>query len=125
MKYKFYGISLTALIIVTQLSPALVGLGRSAALLITRNPIMSQQQPTIVAIALAIAHQQGSVGIVRLSGATALTRALVSLENVQGAIDEDLPWDFWTIDLRDALQALGEITGEDLVESVLDNIFSR
>jgi tRNA U34 5-carboxymethylaminomethyl modifying GTPase MnmE/TrmE len=125
MKYKFYGISLTALIIVTQLSPALVGLGRSAALLITRNPIMSQQQPTIVAIASAIAHQQGSVGIVRLFGVTALTRALVSLENVQGTIDEDLPWDFWTIDLRDALQALGEITGEDLVESVLDNIFSR
>jgi hypothetical protein len=91
MEYKFYGISLTALIIGTQLSPALVGLGRSAALLITRNPIMSQQQPTIVAIASAIAHQQGSVGIVRLSGATALTRALVSLENVQGAIDENYP----------------------------------
>jgi tRNA modification GTPase len=57
--------------------------------------------------------------------AAALTRALGSLANVRGAIGEDLPWDFWTIDLRDALQALGEITGEDLVESVLDNIFSR
>jgi tRNA modification GTPase len=57
--------------------------------------------------------------------AAALTRAEISLGRVQAAISEQLPLDFWTIDLRDAIQALGEITGEEVTESVLDQIFSR
>lgn len=57
--------------------------------------------------------------------AAALTRAKTSLELVQGAIADHLPLDFWTIDLRSAIQALGEITGEEVTESVLDQIFSR
>lgn len=55
----------------------------------------------------------------------ALTRAKASLEQVQATIAQALPLDFWTIDLRDAIQALGEITGEEVTESVLDRIFSR
>ena len=39
--------------------------------------------------------------------------------------DDGLPWDFWTIDLRQAIHSLGEITGEELTESVLERIFSR
>ncbi len=57
--------------------------------------------------------------------AAALTRAKVALEQVQKTINESLPLDFWTIDLRGAIQALGEITGEDVTESVLERIFSR
>ncbi|MGH2414941.1 MAG: tRNA uridine-5-carboxymethylaminomethyl(34) synthesis GTPase MnmE, partial [Microcystaceae cyanobacterium] len=51
--------------------------------------------------------------------------AKVALEHVQETIDEQLPLDFWTIDLRTAIQTLGEITGEEVTESVLDRIFSR
>ncbi len=57
--------------------------------------------------------------------AAALTRAKASLEQVQATIANQLPLDFWTIDLRSAIQALGEIIGEDVTESVLDRIFSR
>ncbi len=57
--------------------------------------------------------------------AAALTRAKASLEQVQATIADRLPLDFWTIDLRSAIQALGEIIGEDVTESVLDRIFSR
>jgi tRNA modification GTPase len=57
--------------------------------------------------------------------AAALTRAKIALQQVQGTIAEQLPLDFWTIDLRTAIQALGEILGEDITESVLDRIFSR
>ena len=57
--------------------------------------------------------------------AAALTRAKTALEQVQETISDQLPLDFWTIDLRSAIQALGEITGEEVTESVLDRIFSR
>lgn len=57
--------------------------------------------------------------------ASALTKAKTSLQQVQDTIAQQLPLDFWTIDLRGAIQALGEITGEEVTESVLDRIFSR
>lgn len=57
--------------------------------------------------------------------AAALTRAKIALQQVKKTIDQNLPFDFWSIDLRTAIQALGEITGEEVTESVLDRIFSR
>ncbi|MDM9582595.1 MULTISPECIES: tRNA uridine-5-carboxymethylaminomethyl(34) synthesis GTPase MnmE [unclassified Nostoc] len=64
---------------------------------------------------LAINQRQGA----------ALTQAKISLEQVQATIAQQLPLDFWTIDLRGAIQALGEITGEEVTESVLERIFSK
>jgi tRNA modification GTPase len=55
----------------------------------------------------------------------ALIRAKTALIQVQETIINQLPLDFWTIDLRSAIQALGEITGEEITESVLERIFSR
>ena len=55
----------------------------------------------------------------------ALTRAKIALEQVKETIQNQLPLDFWTIDLRGATQALSEILGEDVTESMLDRIFSR
>ncbi|HLO86956.1 MAG TPA: tRNA uridine-5-carboxymethylaminomethyl(34) synthesis GTPase MnmE [Nostocaceae cyanobacterium] len=57
--------------------------------------------------------------------AAALTKAKISLEQLQATITNQLPLDFWTIDLRGAIYALGEITGEEVTESVLDRVFSR
>ncbi|MGL5080797.1 MAG: tRNA uridine-5-carboxymethylaminomethyl(34) synthesis GTPase MnmE [Microcoleaceae cyanobacterium] len=57
--------------------------------------------------------------------AEALTRAQLALEQVQITIEEGLPFDFWTIDLRGAIHALGEVTGEEVTESILDRIFSK
>ena len=57
--------------------------------------------------------------------AAALTKAKLALEQVQITINDNLPLDFWTIDLRIGIQGLGEITGEEMTESVLDRIFSR
>jgi tRNA modification GTPase len=54
-----------------------------------------------------------------------LLTAIQALERVIEAIASQLPLDFWTIDLRDAICALGEITGEEIIESVLDTIFSK
>ncbi|MFK0734808.1 MAG: tRNA uridine-5-carboxymethylaminomethyl(34) synthesis GTPase MnmE [Gloeotrichia echinulata GP01] len=57
--------------------------------------------------------------------AAVLIKAKISLEQLQLTIAQQLPLDFWTIDLRDAIHALGEVTGEEVTESVLDRIFSR
>ena len=51
--------------------------------------------------------------------------ATAALAGTLEAADHALPWDFWTIDLRDAIQRLGEITGEDVGEAVLERVFAR
>lgn len=57
--------------------------------------------------------------------ASSLSLAKLALMEVEETIKNKLPLDFWTIDLRIAIKALGEITGEEVTESVLERIFSR
>ncbi len=52
-------------------------------------------------------------------------RAASALDRTNTVATQKLPWDFWTIDLREAIQCLGEITGNELTEILLDRIFSR
>jgi tRNA modification GTPase len=81
--------------------------------------------------AIATAVQQGNLQAANLDlainqrQAEVLARAHVALGHTLRSVVEKLPLDFWSIDLRGAVQALGEITGEDVTESVLDRIFSR
>tara|TARA_Y100001968_G_scaffold332299_1_gene389926 strand:+ start:14317 stop:15684 length:1368 start_codon:yes stop_codon:yes gene_type:complete len=51
--------------------------------------------------------------------------AEAALGRIQDMVHEKLPWDFWTIDLREAINKLGELAGEEITESLLDKIFSR
>ena len=51
--------------------------------------------------------------------------AAAALDRSREVAAQQLPWDFWTIALREAIRALGEITGEELTEAVLDRVFSR
>lgn len=51
--------------------------------------------------------------------------AAEALERSHEVAQQQLPWDFWTIDLREAIRGLGEITGEELTEAVLERVFSR
>jgi tRNA modification GTPase len=86
--------------------------------------------PELEAAILAL-FQQGQVQAAHLDiainqrQAAALTAAQICLEQVQQSMGDQVPLDFWTIDLRGAIQALGSITGEEVTESVLDQIFSR
>jgi tRNA modification GTPase len=51
--------------------------------------------------------------------------AAAALDRSLEAAGQGLPWDFWTIDLRQAARSLGAITGEEVSEAVLDRVFSR
>lgn len=54
----------------------------------------------------------------------ALKKALRSMENVKESAEKNMAYDFLTIDLKDALTNLQEITGEAVDENILDRIFS-
>ncbi len=53
-----------------------------------------------------------------------LERTKESLLMVQKSLDDEMPEDFISIDLRDACISLGEITGVDTADDVVDEIFS-
>ncbi len=55
----------------------------------------------------------------------ALTDALAALTKVEESIHSGLPEDFYSIDLMDAYEALGKITGETIGEDLTDEIFSK
>ena len=51
--------------------------------------------------------------------------AKASLDKTMTMASQKLPWDFWTIDLREAIHKLGELSGQEITESLLDRIFSK
>lgn len=61
--------------------------------------------------------------ITRTRHKNALLRAVQAMDRVIATHQQGLPYDLYSIDLRDALDALGEITGETLNEDIIDRIF--
>ena len=56
---------------------------------------------------------------------TALQDAYGSLQKVIISIENDMPEDFYSIDLLDAYESLGSITGETIGEDLVNEIFSK
>ncbi|BFI17289.1 tRNA modification GTPase [Marchantia polymorpha subsp. ruderalis] len=54
-----------------------------------------------------------------------LLRASEALERVKASAQQDFPIDMWTVDLKEAAIALGQISGDDVTEELLSSIFSR
>lgn len=55
----------------------------------------------------------------------ALIEAVESMKKVVQSIDGGMPEDFYSIDLMDAYEALGSITGESVGEDLINEIFSK
>ena len=54
-----------------------------------------------------------------------LKDALKNLNDTSEIIDKKLPFDFLAIELRESIKNLAKLTGEELTEELLDNIFSK
>lgn len=65
------------------------------------------------------------VYITNIRHKTALKAAYESLMKVNDSIENQMPEDFFTIDLMDAYEALGSITGETIGEDLVNEIFSK
>ena len=65
------------------------------------------------------------VYITNIRHKTAIKDAYDSLQKVIISIDNDMPEDFYSIDLLDAYESLGSITGETIGEDLVNEIFSK
>ncbi len=65
------------------------------------------------------------VYITNIRHKTAIQDAHNSLQKVIVSIDNDMPEDFYSIDLLDAYESLGSITGETIGEDLVNEIFSK
>ena len=116
--------------------------GNKADLVATALPTEAQQDdaPLLISALDGSGMNAFATALLRCCGLTDLDRleqclnrrqmslaraAADALRQLQGTQAAGLPWDFWTIDLRTALRCLGEITGAEVNEAVLDRVFSR
>jgi len=65
------------------------------------------------------------VYITNIRHKTAIQDAYESLKRVIVSIENDMPEDFYSIDLLDAYESLGSITGETIGEDLVNEIFSK
>lgn len=70
-------------------------------------------------------HNDSSVLLTNHRHRDSADRARTNLEKFIHSLDEGLSLEFLALDLRDALSALGEITGETTTDDILDSIFGR
>jgi len=55
----------------------------------------------------------------------ALKKALEAMENVENGLNEHIPSDLLSTDIKLAIHYIGEITGEITTDEILDNIFNK
>jgi tRNA modification GTPase len=88
---------------------------------------------TIDAVRSSIAHLSWGGGLIDAGKALvvnarqidALSRAAESLAHAHATLDDRLPFDLLSGDLRAAAAAYGEVTGDAVTDEVLDGIFAR
>ena len=56
---------------------------------------------------------------------SALEKTKEAVENIFETIDSEMPMDLISVDLKEALDSLSEVTGEISSEDILDHVFSN
>ena len=86
---------------------------------------LSALEERIAALALGGTAQAGDTLVSSARHRDALRRGLEHTQAARATLSDGLPLDFVAIDLRAALDALGEITGETATADLLDRIFAE
>ena len=80
---------------------------------------------TLRGVANTTSLDSGSVVVSNMRHYSTLDKALSALRNALSAMDNDVPTDLLSEDIRQILHHLGEITGEITSTDILQNIFSK
>ena len=91
----------------------------------TRFGLSDLEEALASIIGASSVNAEGAQWAANQRQAEALRCACAALDRLTETIEHGLPVDFWTIELREAAAALGEITGEDVAEDVLDVVFTK
>jgi tRNA modification GTPase len=82
-------------------------------------------ETTLHDLAIAASGASADPALVTVRQLDALRRALAAVESAQEGRLLEFPLDLLAVDVRAALHAVGEVTGEHVDDAVLDEIFSR
>lgn len=85
---------------------------------------IGQLKQALYSLATENTQQEGTV-ITNTRHLNSLQEMLVSLGEIKKGMDEHLPGDLLSLDIRECLHYLGDITGEVTTEDKLDYIFSK
>lgn len=72
-----------------------------------------------------IENSQNQILVTNQRQAGLLTKARQSLEDVVNGIDDAMPLDLVQIDLKNAWDTLGEVTGESAPDELITQLFSQ
>ena len=116
------------LLVVGNKADQLAGTAVSAPADLTISALTGAGQEALVAQLLARCGHADPQGLQLALNRRQQDLAAAAAESLSASLQaarQQLPWDFWTIDLRAAVRSLGEITGAEVSEAVLDRVFSR
>jgi tRNA modification GTPase len=86
---------------------------------------IAELEDAIYECLVAQAGEAREPAMVNLRQQQALAKALEHVQMAQQALEDGVPQDLVAVDVRSAMLAVGEITGEQVSESILTEIFSR
>lgn len=117
----------------TDLSPVLDQEELGEMLSLPVIPISAKEEVGIKELEQRIEHMfyhgelsfNDQVYITNVRQKEALARALESLKLVKSSLEQGLPEDFYSIDLSDAYEQLGEVIGEAVGDDVVNEIFAK